>query len=95
MHTLLTYFVRVSVIALLFILFNRIAGLRVNAGARFMLGGILTIALLLPVGMPVMRFEIPQTEAEGFFAEAGEEAPGVLPAPPTEEKTEEQEGDKK
>jgi beta-lactamase regulating signal transducer with metallopeptidase domain len=85
MHTLLTYFVRVSVVALLFILFNRIAGLRVNAGARFMLGGILTIALLLPVGMPVMRFEIPQTEAEGFFAEAGEEAPGVLPAPPAEE----------
>ena len=85
MAAALTYFGGAASAALLFILLNRAVGFKVNAGARFLLGALLAIALIFPFKMPVVRFEMPSESAEGFLSGAVAEAPSDLPSLPGDE----------
>ena len=87
MATALTYFGGAASAALLFILLNRAVGRKVGARARFLLGALLALTLILPLRMPVVRFEVPSEAAESFFGEAVAEEPSAA-LPPQEEQSE-------
>ena len=87
MATALTYFGGAASAALLFILLNRAVGRKVGARARFLLGALLALTLILPLRMPVVRFEVPSETAESFFGEAVAEEPSAA-LPPQEEQSE-------
>ena len=87
MATALTYFGGAASAALLFILLNRAVGRKVGARARFLLGALLALTLILPLRMPVVRFEVPSEAAESFFGEAVAEEPSA-DLPPQEEQSE-------